>query len=397
MDRQPKKRLEQTYDLVRKSFPDITIDSLDVVKQVEEYRRFWKPEKVNVILLAESHVYTDDFDFASKLDKRILDKIVASYPSRLVRFVYCLGYGENQLLETATTKRKNTGTPQFWKIFCSCVAESQEDLGFWRILRKGTPAFAERIQNKIRILEKLRNKGIWLLDASVVGLYGNKLKRGSPGFKQIISLSWNSYVANIVESALPKYIIVIGKGVAKTLASRLRVPKETIDLPQAHIPRQQQLDNFKRYNEICNAIVKGKPVPKRRPTPTDDGRNTELTTRTLTEEKLLTIGYRKSGSKNWTKGNRSLHVVTSSAFGERIRITWKEKWKDDYAVIYDYSEVKGPVCILPISTLFNSNFVKEKRKTEVYANSGFWWTQLFPMEHDLAKLVLSCKNRWDVL
>lgn len=241
MDRQLEKRLEQTYDLVRRSFPDATIDSSDVVKQVEEYRQFWKPEKVNVILLAESHVYTDNFDFASKLDKKVTDRIAPNYPSRLVRFVYCLGYGENQLLETATTRRRNTGTPQFWKIFCSCVAESQEDLGFWRILRKGTPSFAERIQNKKCILEEMRSKGIWLLDASVVGLYGNKVKRGSSVFKQIIRLSWNNYVTNIAESSLPKYMIVIGKGVAKTLASQLRGPWETIDLPQAHLTRQQQL------------------------------------------------------------------------------------------------------------------------------------------------------------
>ena len=72
MDKQLERRLEETYGLIKKSFPDTIVDSLDVVKQVEEYRQFWKPEKVKVALLAESHVYTDSTWFETKLNSEIL-------------------------------------------------------------------------------------------------------------------------------------------------------------------------------------------------------------------------------------------------------------------------------------------------------------------------------------
>jgi len=49
--------LVETYNLIKSRIPKTQqIDSLDVVKQVEQYRQFWKPAKINVILLAESHV-----------------------------------------------------------------------------------------------------------------------------------------------------------------------------------------------------------------------------------------------------------------------------------------------------------------------------------------------------
>ena len=66
-------------------------------------------------------------------------------------------------------------------------------------------------------------------------------------------------------------------------------------------------------------------------------------------------------------------------------------------VIYDYSKAAGPVCVVPINTLFRSQFVERKRKTKAYKNSGHWWTQIFPVDHDLARLVLTFQGRWDVL
>jgi hypothetical protein len=58
---------------------------------------------------------------------------MADYPTRYVRFVYCLGYGENDLLDIDL--ENNTGTPQYWKIFSSCVAKNDKDLEFERVLK----------------------------------------------------------------------------------------------------------------------------------------------------------------------------------------------------------------------------------------------------------------------
>lgn len=61
-------RLTDTYQEIQQATPNAKIDSLEVVKQVEEYRQYWKPKKTNVVLLAESHVYTDEEDSRTRLD-----------------------------------------------------------------------------------------------------------------------------------------------------------------------------------------------------------------------------------------------------------------------------------------------------------------------------------------
>lgn len=112
---------------------------------------------------------------------------------------------------------------------------------------------------------------------------------------------------------------------------------------------------------------------------------------------MISLNYSKIGRKQWKKGDKIIHVVESSQFGHKLRITWYEKWMKDYAVIYDYSKADGPVCVVPIPILFSSDFVKIKRESEHYVNSKYWWTQLFPREHKLSKLVLKYCDRWDLL
>jgi len=121
------------------------------------------------------------------------------------------------------------------------------------------------------------------------------------------------------------------------------------------------------------------------------------------EERLASLGYQRLQRNNlerslWLKGKKRVRVVHSyEGKGTYLRILWREDWKDYYAIIFDYSRGSGPTCILPVSVLYNSPFVKEKRKTIEYANSGYWWSQRFPMNHEMTKLVLSYKERWDLL
>lgn len=116
----------------------------------------------------------------------------------------------------------------------------------------------------------------------------------------------------------------------------------------------------------------------------------------LVEQKLFELEYEKHRN-SWVKRKRVVHIVHSSEFNERIRISWKETWKDDHAIIYDYSGGGGPTCIVPISSFFMSNFVKQKRRSEAYANSGYKWSQPFRKKHQLAQLVLSFEGRMDLL
>lgn len=117
----------------------------------------------------------------------------------------------------------------------------------------------------------------------------------------------------------------------------------------------------------------------------------------LIPEKLLELKYTKKGRNSWIKRNQIVHVVRFSNFGRYIRIVWKEAWKDDHAIIYNYSGASGPICVVPIPVLFELDFVKEKRESIAYANSRYWWSQKFPRNHELAKLVLSFEDRWDLL
>jgi hypothetical protein len=269
IDEKLEKALERTYELIGKACPGERIDSLEVIKQVEEYRQFWKPEKTNVILLAESHVYTDKEDFQRKCDGSILDRIIPDYPIRFVRFVYCLGYGEDILLTKSNRARLNRGTPQFWKIFRACISENPNNLCFYKILKTGTPSILIRLRNKVEVLRQMKEKGIWLLDSSIVGLYGNEVKNDLRVFERIIEICWNNYVGKMIEESQPKFVIVIGKGVGKLVGGKLKFPYETIDLPQSRLSGQEQLENYKRYSEICTAILSGKAVsssaPRRRP------------------------------------------------------------------------------------------------------------------------------------
>lgn len=93
----------------------------------EEHRAYWRPERVRVVLLAVSHAYTS----VPELERRI---ILAGMPGNdlprgFVRLVYCLGYGENELLDRPIIEPKNSGTPQYWKLFFSCVnqVETNDD------------------------------------------------------------------------------------------------------------------------------------------------------------------------------------------------------------------------------------------------------------------------------
>ena len=100
------------------------LESMQVVECVHKYREYWKPRKIKVVLLAESHAYTSESNFKYKISKKYYENLaLAQYPENYVRFVYCIGYGENQILDNKKTNNdlKNPGTPQYWKLFFSCI------------------------------------------------------------------------------------------------------------------------------------------------------------------------------------------------------------------------------------------------------------------------------------
>jgi len=247
--------VDKTYREIRRLYPRVTVDSLHVVQTVEEYRQYWKPMKTKVILLAESHVYTSDSDHSYTSDSENIELLPKGYPTNYVRFVYCLGYGENSLLGNPQLEQRNTGTPQYWKIFSSCVADNDSDLGFDRVLHTKTRNMSKRLQNKREILYEMKSRGIWLVDSSIVGLYnpskGRKDKRAG---RKVIETCWRNHIKEVVKEAEPKLVIIIGKGVEDILSHRLKfmnVQNITIPQPQARGTSEWQLNNYKKYQNFC--------------------------------------------------------------------------------------------------------------------------------------------------
>jgi len=116
------------------------------------------------------------------------------------------------------------------------------------------------------------------------------------------------------------------------------------------------------------------------------------------EDKLTSLGFRQGKGGTWINGDRYVHVQHSSQCRRNaFRIIWREEWRHYDALIMDYSLADGPICIVPANVFFNSNFVAKKCKEKSYENSGYWWSQLFPIDHELTSLILKYKDKWDII
>lgn len=156
----------------------------EVVELARSYYNHWRPKETKVILLAESHAFTPK-DRALRgpgLDKGMLQDTYFG-PRGFISLVYCLAYGENGALEGKVKDKTNRGTAQFWTLFAACSSRGVDHVAITNSNKKFSSPFAadllkggelpvgERLKAKVEILEDLRNRGIWLLDASVFGWY----------------------------------------------------------------------------------------------------------------------------------------------------------------------------------------------------------------------------------
>src|SRR3989442_14717671 len=98
--------------LVSAGYDSRDIESVEAAEMVEAHRWAWKPKQVRLMLVAESHVYTKTEELAFDYGGSQFIPPNLNVPSRYVRLIYCLGYGENLLAPDLTG-----GTPQFWTIF----------------------------------------------------------------------------------------------------------------------------------------------------------------------------------------------------------------------------------------------------------------------------------------
>ena len=243
--------LEKAYFDIKTKFENfLEIEPFCIVKSVNDHRNFWKPNKVKVLLLAESHVYTPITEYDNIMRYDGLTELIGC-PTNYVRLVYCLGYGEKDLVKLTA----NPGTPQYWKIFAACINQNfYSEVG--KILISKTPNFNQRLHNKISLLEKLKEKGIWLVDASIVALYNDTIKPPPKIMTDVLRISWEQHVSKVIHEAKPDKIIVIGKGVSKDLEDELEKTNIHVDVqpqPNARLSKKELGKTHERYYELCNS------------------------------------------------------------------------------------------------------------------------------------------------
>jgi hypothetical protein len=227
------------------------IEPACVLRAVAAHREYWRPEQVRVLLLAESHVMTSEIELAAGMSLQGYGH--PSAPSEFVRLVYCLGYGEKELVPAVSP---NEGTWQFWKLFAACVGDPMHG----QILKGSERNLRRRIVAKIALLEKLKACGVWLLDASPLALYraGGK-KPGSNMYRNALVAGWELYSAEIVRLLAPRAVMVIGKMVHNLLEERLKLVvsrRSEIDWiyqPQAQVSAQVHAEGIRRLRAMVEA------------------------------------------------------------------------------------------------------------------------------------------------
>lgn len=223
-------KLQSTYDKIIQEHPNLTFESYKVVKLVNDYRLYWKPQRVKTILLAESHVFTNELETTIKHNINLPD-----YPNNYVRFVYNLAYGQSDALTESVTN--NGGTPQYWKLFNEIAGNK------FRVVNNQNPK--DKLKQKIQLLKYLKDSGVWLLDCSIVGLYQNGQKPLINDMNDILFTSYLNYCKPVLLEEHPENVLVVGKSIFNLLQPELKqfdVHVDWIHQPNARVTSDKRRD-----------------------------------------------------------------------------------------------------------------------------------------------------------
>jgi hypothetical protein len=228
-------------------------EPFSVVENIERHRNYWRPSKVRILLLAESHVYTSPSESISMRYRNFIEP--THTPESFVRFVYCLGYGEPDFVGSRIGC--NYGTPQYWKVFASCLEDPADPQTFAAILKTRNRHFPSRINAKATLLRRLRDHGVWLLDASILALYNpGGVQPNQLAKDKVLCVCWDRYIGDQIDQVKPERIIVIGKNVGRVLVGRLREISGgqhiILSQPQARMSVEELKSTHQTYFRICN-------------------------------------------------------------------------------------------------------------------------------------------------
>jgi len=161
---------------------------------VSAWRDAWRPTRVRGVLIAESHVAQSRGDMRVKVRTDAIG--IKELPGQYVRPVYCLGYGESQIC--SPEPYRNSGTIQYLDILGQ-IARGEDQP------RKGGSSIQQRLRWKISVLLELQRRGIWLQDASPLGVYLGGGERIDPALQAgLLRDGYRRWVWPSVEDDLPE-------------------------------------------------------------------------------------------------------------------------------------------------------------------------------------------------
>ncbi|CAB9501830.1 expressed unknown protein [Seminavis robusta] len=289
----PSRRLlNVAHDAIWHLLPDGDCETFETISIAQSFYEYWKPAHPKVIVMAESHVYTEHSTCCNhKMCASIAKELNYTGPREFISIVYCLAYGERECLslDNATDLTEcpmytaaRTGTPQFWSLLAACLGQDGNDLkkrpcspdrtgkrrrhpssGNEANPDSEREAMIARLRRKLGVLQELKDKGIWLIDASIVGWYIQQereyvisrksfavhrlqLQRPPKCLKRpTLVLSWELYTKHVIREASSslKLLIPIGKEVEQAIT-----PNRMKQAAGEHV---QILESFPAPNAWC--------------------------------------------------------------------------------------------------------------------------------------------------
>src|SRR5450631_2066589 len=190
--------LELAYTRARDILGREQAECLDAAVEVERLRLVWRPERVRILVLAESHVWTSSDEVRSRV------RHPDGKETGFARFVYCLGFGEPDLVEPPIAP--NRGTPQFWKLFHDTVYGPTAS--HTPLMKSSEIGWQKRVQGKLDLLEKMQNAGNWLVDASVSAVYRNGIKPSKDDFNAVLRACWASHIGEVATGCARSAVLI---------------------------------------------------------------------------------------------------------------------------------------------------------------------------------------------
>lgn len=167
-------------------------ESIEVALAVEAHRWFWKPQNIKTIIFANSREITSQAELGHQVKVSWAKLDSQTPPNSFVRSLYCLGFGESYLVPSLD-EDLNAGDQALWYSLAE-MAEVEIPVSKQETL--------QRLEWKFRLLRKMVQRGIWLMDVSL---------HGGRGDRELISAWYEHYGSRVIENLESPSLVAFGK------------------------------------------------------------------------------------------------------------------------------------------------------------------------------------------